>query len=392
MVWVSRLKDKIENSTDGEKDPLFRRSSMKRPDEFVVPWVRQSKSYSDRHLDLAWERKDLHRMMGNENPFTPPEHLADSILEIVRMGNVYPPSGEEIRDAIGSLNGLTMDHVLLGNGSTEVIEIVIRTLVQPGDEVVIPVPTFGMYEARTRMSGGNPVRIPMREDLYWDIGGIMRAIGERTKLVFLCSPNNPTGQVMSTEDLHVILAREVPTVVDEAYYEFHDEKASVVPLVREHPNLIVLRTFSKAFGLSGFRAGYALGDPDVVKHFLQVKIPFNVNLTAMAVVREALKDPKVFRKRWESLRTEREYLYRELSKIRGLRVFPSQANFILMDATDLGISGEEIVQTLLEKDGILARVQSFHPDRKGFFRITVRGREENRLCLEALRRIFHKTP
>ena len=363
---------------------------MTRLDEFVVPWVRQSKSYSDRHLDMAWEHKDLHRMMGNENPFPPPEHLVDSVLEMVRTGNVYPPSGEEIRDAIGRMNGLTMDHVLLGNGSTEIIEIVIRTLVQPGDEVVIPVPTFGMYEARTKMSGGNPVRVPMQEDLYWDIGGILRAIGDRTKLVFLCSPNNPTGQVMAAEDLHEVLARGIPTVVDEAYYEFHDEKASVVPLLREHPNLIVIRTFSKAFGLSGFRAGYALGDPVLVKHFLQVKIPFNVNLTAMAVVREALKDPKAFRVRWEKLRTEREYLCRELSKISGLRVFPSQANFILMDATDLGFSGEEIVQTLLEQDEILARVLSFHPHRKGFFRITVREREENRLCLEALRRIFHK--
>jgi histidinol-phosphate aminotransferase len=363
---------------------------MRRLDEFVVPWVRHSKSYSDRHLDLAWERKHLHRMMGNENPFPPPEHLVDSILEMVRIGNVYPPSGEEIREAIGAMNGLTMDHVLLGNGSTEVIEIVIRTLVQPGDEVVIPVPTFSMYEARTRITGGNPVRVPMQENLYWNIDGILQAIGLRTKLVFLCSPNNPTGQVMATEDLRKILAREVPTVVDEAYYEFHDEKASVVSLLREHPNLIVVRTFSKAFGLSGFRAGYALSDPDLVKYFLQVKIPFNVNLTAMAVVQEALRDPKVFRERWENLRAEREYLCRELSKISGLRVFPSQANFILMDATDMGFSGEDIVQTLLEKDGILARVQSFHPRRKGFFRITVRGREENRLCLEALRRIFHK--
>lgn len=330
-------------------------------------------------------------MMSNENPFPPSDALIGKIVEMARIGNLYPPSGEDIRRRIAELNDFSEDNVFLGNGSTEVIDIVIRTLVAPGDEVVISTPTFGMYEARTRINGGKPVLVPMAEDFYWDVEGILEAIGERTKLIFFCSPNNPTGNVIDEGDLRKVLDQGIPTVVDEAYYEWKTEPRSIASLIKAYSNLIVARTFSKAYGLAGFRVGYGLADRGLVKYFLQVKIPFNINLPAIAAALEALEDPGVLEKKCQSIREERAYLLRELSTIEGLKIFPSEGNFVLVDATDTGFSSDEIVQTLLKEDGIFLRSMSFHKMRKGFFRVTVRTHEENRLCIETLRRFFSRS-
>lgn len=358
---------------------------------FVCPWVRESRSYSDRHLDFAWKESEIRRMMSNENPFPPSDSLIERVVEMARKGNFYPPSGEDIRRKIGELNGLSMDNVFLGNGSTEVIDILIRTLVEPGDDVVIPTPTFGMYEARTRINGGEPVLVPLAEDFYWNIPGILEAIKERTKLIFICSPNNPTGNVIREADLRMILQRRIPTVIDEAYYELESECHSMAFLIKEFSNLIVVRTFSKAYGLAGFRVGYALADRELVKYCLQVKIPFNINLLAIAAILEALDNSTEFERKRQTIRQEREYLSRELSKIEGLRVFPSEGNFVLVNTTDTGVSSEEIVQTLLKEDRIFLRPMSFHGLKEGFLRVTVRAHEENRLLVETLRRFFSVT-
>ena len=329
--------------------------------------------------------------MSNENPYPPSDSIIEKIAEMAKKGNLYPPSGEDIRKRIAERNDLSVDNVFLGNGSTELIDIIIRTLVAPGDEVVIPTPTFGMYEARTRINGGRPVLVPVAEDLYWDVEGILEAIGERTKVVFLCSPNNPTGNVIKEDDLWTILEQGIPTVVDEAYYEWKTEPGSAASFIKTHSNLIVVRTLSKAYGLAGFRVGYGLADRGLVRYFLQVKIPFNINLPAIAAALGALDHSSDFDRKCQSIREERAYLSRELSTIEGLRIFPSEGNFVLVDASDTGFSSEQIVQTLLEEDRIFLRPMSFDKMRKGFFRVTVRTHKENCLCIEILRRFFSRT-
>lgn len=364
---------------------------MSELERFICPWVRESRSYSDGHVDFAWRESEIRRMMSNENPYPPPDSLVERIVEMAKRGNLYPPSGEEIRWKIAELNSLSVDNVFLGNGSTEVIEILIRTVVEPGDEVVISTPTFGMYEARTRINGGKPILVPLGEGFYWDVRGILEAIGNRTKLIFICSPNNPTGNVIGEADLRMILQSGTPTVVDEAYYELASEYRSVAFLIKEFPNLVVVRTFSKAYGLAGFRVGYGLAHKDLVRYCLQVKVPFNINLLAIGAILKALEDSTDFESRWQRIREERAYLSRELGKIEGVKVFPSEGNFVLVDATGTGFSSEEIVQTLLKEDRIFLRPMSFHRLGEGFFRVTVGTHEENRLCIETLRRFFSRT-
>ena len=166
---------------------------MKKPEEFINPWVVTAEPYSDKHMDVAWENPDILRMMSNENLLEPPEAVLDAIIEAARLGNLYPGSGPQLRKKLGEKAGLTLDHVVLGNGSTDVINFVVHTFVGPGDEVLIPVPTFPMYESRTKVAGGIPVQVPFTPDFYWDMDAIMKAVTPKTKLIFICSPNNPTG-------------------------------------------------------------------------------------------------------------------------------------------------------------------------------------------------------
>jgi histidinol-phosphate aminotransferase len=191
---------------------------MKSAEDFIVPWVRNAEPYSDKHMDVAWEHPEIIRMMSNENLIPPSEHVMDAIVEAARLGNLYPGSGPQLRKKLGEAAGLTADHVVLGDGSTDVINFVIHTFVAPGEDVVIPVPTFPMYEARVKVAGGNPISVPLRKDFYWDMEAILNAVTPQTKLIFICSPNNPTGNEIAEEDLLRILALGIPVFFDEAYY------------------------------------------------------------------------------------------------------------------------------------------------------------------------------
>ncbi len=197
--------------------------------DFVVPWVKSAEPYSDKHMDIAWANPEIIRMMSNENLLTPSENVLQAIVEAARLGNLYPGSGPELRKKLGEAAGLTGEHVVLGNGSTDVINFVVHTFVSPGAEVIIPVPTFPMYEARVKVAGGTVVQVPMKPDFTWDIETILKAVTPRTKLIFTCSPNNPTGNQFPLEDLKQILALGIPTFFDEAYYELENEVEDACP-------------------------------------------------------------------------------------------------------------------------------------------------------------------
>ena len=263
---------------------------MKKPEEFINPWVNTAEPYSDKHMDVAWENPDILRMMSNENLLEPPEAVLDAIIEAARFGNLYPGSGPQLRKKLGEKAGLTADHVVLGNGSTDVINFVIHTFVGPGDEVLIPVPTFPMYESRTKVAGGTVVQVPFTPDFYWDMDAIMKAVTPKTKLIFICSPNNPTGNRIADADLKRILSLGIPTFFDEAYYELSNVVETKAGWIKEYPHLVVNRTFSKAYGLAGFRIGYLLCDPKLATYFNRVRFPWNVSLIGIAAALAQLED------------------------------------------------------------------------------------------------------
>ena len=354
---------------------------MRSPEEFIVPWVKNSEPYSDKHMDIAWENPQIIRMMSNENLLAPSENVMEAIVEAARSGNLYPGSGPELRKKLGEAAGLTADHVVLGNGSTDVINFVVHTFVEPGEDVVISVPTFPMYEARVRMAGGNVISVPMQTNFYWDIDEILKAVTPWTKLIFICSPNNPTGNQIKESDLLRILELGIPLFFDEAYYELEDHVVSRSPLIEKYPHLLVNRTFSKAFGLAGFRVGYVLCDPRLASYFNRVRLPWNVSLIAIAGALAGLDDAEDQKKKRNNTIQGREYIFEEINKMPGLRAYPSEGNFVLIDAGILEKDSSEIRAYMAEK-GIFIRPMSGHNMAKGFIRITIGTPDQNKFFIK----------
>ncbi len=357
---------------------------MKPVEEYIVPWVREAESYSDKHLEFAWAHPDVVRMMSNENPLPPPQSVLDAIMEMAQRGNLYPNTGPQLRQKLGEAAGLGADNVMLGNGSTDVLNVLIQTFVAPGEEVVIAVPTFSMYETRARVNGAVPVLAPMTPDFYWDVDGIIKAVTEKTKLIFICTPNNPTGNEMAESDLRRILDLGVPTLIDEAYYELEDDPHTLAHLVKEYPNAIINRTFSKAYGLAGLRVGYALADETVISYMNRMKIPWNVSLIALAAALAAVEDEEDQRRKYQNNQDGRRYLEAEINRIPGLQAFPSEGNFVLIDASSLGKTSVQIKDDLIAR-GVFIRPMSPHHMKEGFVRVTVGTPEQNALFIKTLR-------
>ena len=357
---------------------------MKSFEDYIVPWVRSAEPYSDRHMDIAWENPQVLRMMSNENLIAPPQRVLDAIQEAARLGNLYPGSGPLLRQKLGEANGLSADHVVLGNGSTDVINFVIHTFVGPGDEVIIPVPTFPMYEARTRVTGGVPVQVPMTPDFGWDIDGMLRAVTPRTRLIFVCSPNNPTGNQIPEADLLRLLESGIPLFYDEAYFELEDQVCSRVGLIEKYPHMLVNRTFSKAYGLAGFRVGYALCNPAMASYFNRVRIPWNVSLPAMAAALAELEDREDQEVKRRNTLEGRQYITEQINSLPGLHAYPSEGNFVLIDASALGKSSAEMKDAMTER-GIFIRPMSGHNMPRGFIRITVGTPEQNQLFIQTFK-------
>jgi histidinol-phosphate aminotransferase len=354
---------------------------MKSAEDFIVPWVKSSEPYSDKHMDIAWENPQIIRMMSNENLLAPSEQVLDAIVEAARLGNLYPGSGPELRKKLGEAAGLTADHVILGNGSTDVINFVVHTFIAPGEDAVISVPTFPMYAARVRVAGGNVISVPVKSDFYWDVDAILKAVTSRTKLIFICSPNNPTGNQITEADLLRILELGIPTFFDEAYYELENQVRTRAPLIQKYPHMMVNRTFSKAFGLAGFRVGYLLCDSKLAAYFNRVRIPWNVSLIAFAAALAGLEDVEDQKRKRKNTIQGRDYIYEEINKMPGLRAFPSEGNFVLIDASVLDKESNEIRDIMAER-GIFIRPMSGHNMAKGFIRITVGTPEQNRLFIK----------
>jgi histidinol-phosphate aminotransferase len=354
--------------------------------EFYAPsWVRAAKPYNEDHFAVA-EQNDVLRMMSNESPYTPSPRVINAIVEAATRGNFYPGGAPALKLKLARRDNQAEGSVILGAGSTELIDLVIRTFVGPGEEVLLSVPTFSMYEARTRTVGGIPVLVPMTEDHDHDLSGLIRGVTERTKVIFLCTPNNPTGGRISEADLRRLLRLGLPTVIDEAYHEF-SEGESFTRLLEEFPNAIVLRTFSKAFGLAGIRLGYGLAHPAVVRLLSRVKVPWNIPAITLAAASAALDDAAEFDARMAELRLAREELTDKIQRIDGLVPVPSEGNFVLIDVSATGQGADRIVESML-KDGVLIRSLSVHHAKRSYVRVTVGTREQNARCVSAFERVL----
>lgn len=296
--------------------------------------------------------------------------------------NIYPDSGQtKLRELLAEYAGVGAERIVASGGSNQLIDLLIRLFVGPGDEVINLVPTFDVYRFSTRIHGGNLIEVLRDENFAVNVKAVKAAISKKTKIIFLANPNSPTGSITPPKDIVEIADMGLPLLVDEAYYEFSGE--TIVPMVSQYENLMVLRTFSKWAGLAGLRIGYGIFPAKIADYLLTIKIPYNVNVAALVAVRESLKDIDYLLDRVKAILTERERLFTELQKLKWLKPFPSRTNFVFCSVLD-GKASE--LQQKLQNKGILVRYFD-QPLLKDAIRISVGKPEHTDALIKALQEI-----
>ena len=356
-------------------------------ERFIRPDLVTFGGYSARKSPDALEGKvevpaeDIIKLDANENLYGCSPRVNEALANYPEY-NIYPDDEQtKLRKLLEGYSGVDAKHIVAGSGSNQLIDLVLRLLLNKGDEVINCVPTFGIYRFSTDLCGGTLIEIPRVEKFAIDISAVKAAINEKTKIIFLANPNNPTGTITPQQDIIELLDTGLPVLVDEAYYEFCGE--TVAPLISRYNNLMVLRTFSKWVGLAGLRIGYGFFPPVIADYLLRIKIPYNVNVAALVAVQESLKDIDYIMDKVKAIIAERERLFSELEEIEWLKPFPSQANFILCSV--LKGQAKELRQKLQDK-GILIRYFD-EPILQGFVRFSVGKPEHTDALIKALREI-----
>lgn len=325
--------------------------------------------------------ENIIKLDANENPYGCSPRVKKA-LGSYSYFNVYPDAEQtELRGLLQGYTGVGAEHIVAGNGSDQLIDLILRLFVAPGDEVINCVPTFDMFRFSTALCSGKLVEVARDEKYRVDVSTIKKAITKKTKIILLANPNNPTGTFIPKQDILELVDTGVPVLADEAYIEFSGE--TVTPLVPEYKNLLVLRTFSKWAGLAGLRVGYGIFPPKIAGYLLTIKNPYNVNVAALIAVRESLKDIDYLREKVRVIVAERERLFGELSKLGWLELLPSKANFIFCHVRN-GKASE--IQQELQKRGILIRYFDL-PRLRNSLRIGVGKPEHTDALLKALREI-----
>jgi histidinol-phosphate aminotransferase len=327
------------------------------------------------------------KLASNENLLGPSPRAIVAIRRELPNIYLYPEGPCTIlRKALAKKFAISEGMVVISNGADNLILMIASAFVNEGDEVVMADPTFSVYANVTQIMGGRSIKVKLK-DFTHDLDTMLKKVNRKTKLVFICNPNNPTGTTVSLESFNTFLSRlpeRVIVVLDEAYGDFVEDAfyPNGLDYIRERKQVIVLRTFSKVYGLAGLRIGFALGREDVVDCLYQVREPFPVHRLAQVAAVAALKDEDHAIKSIRLVCKGKRYLYRELEGM-GLSYVPSQANFIFID---FGKDSEEVFQAFL-KEGVIIRPGKIW-GYSTFARVTVGRMEDNRRFIKALKKIF----
>lgn len=355
-------------------------------EKLVNPVISKIPPYvAGRTVEQAQEENGNIPMMklgSNENQFGPSPKAAEAMAAEAKEASIYPdPMGIQLKQKLAEYHGVAADNIIVGNGSSTLLDIIGSVFINPGDEVVFCAPTFMLYHGITTANEGIPVMLPLTEELRYDLKAMEAAITDKTKLVMICNPNNPTSTHVDGDELEAFIRRlpeHVVCIIDEAYIEFADDPTcrSMIPMIHDH-NVIVLRTFSKIWGLAGARVGFAAAGPEII-HYLSARImTFNVNRMVIAGAIASLEDEEYLKMSYEGNRQGRDYLTRELAAM-GMDVCPSQSNFLYVDCKrDAAAVARE-----MEKRGIIIRGNF---DR---LRITIGRMEQNEAVVAALKDII----
>ncbi|GAB4253425.1 MAG: histidinol-phosphate transaminase [Thermoleophilia bacterium] len=329
------------------------------------------------------------KLASNECPEGPFPEVVAALREALAGLNRYPDGAcGELRSLLAERVGLAENQLVFGNGSCELLMLIGAAVLGPGEHMVFAEPSFVVYRDIALVQEARFDAVPLREHVH-DLEAMLAAVTPETRLVIVCNPNNPTGTFLGGEELRSFI-RAVPAdtvvVLDEAYVEYvtAPDRVDTVPWLAEHENLIILRTFSKIYGLAGMRVGYGMAHPKMIEVLDKVRQPFNVTTLAQVAAATALRHPERVAERREHAVRERRRIAAALDGL-GIRHVPSEANFILFEIEGLAVPGKEVPQALLER-GVMTR-SGYAMGCPGWIRVTVGSTEENDLFLRVLEEI-----
>ncbi|HPN37894.1 MAG TPA: histidinol-phosphate transaminase [Melioribacteraceae bacterium] len=316
----------------------------------------------------------------NENPF-------GSVVENdVRELNRYPdPNQTKLREKLSELIGINQNNLFFGVGSDEIIDLLIKIFCKPNiDNVIICEPTYGMYNVCCNINDIEIRTALLTNEFDIDVNAIMQLKDVNTKLLFLCSPNNPTGNLLNYSKIEELAkSTDIIIIIDEAYIDFADKKNSV-ELIKKYNNVILLRTFSKAWGLAGVRCGYCIADKIIIELLFKIKAPYSINKLTENIILNALVNVANYNKLVSLIKKEREFLIKEMSNINQIKkIYKTEANFILFKVNN----PKEVYKKLAERD-IIIRDRSSQINLEGCLRISVGTREQNQLFIKNLKEVL----
>lgn len=352
-----------------------------------VPGKSQDEIASEFNLN----KDEIIKLGSNENPFGPSPKAIEAIQKECRNINRYPESVlNELQQELADYSGVKQSQVIIGgDGADEIIDVLAKTFINEGDEFIVPLPSYMYYEYLLQQYGARPVYAKWNlDENKLDIDSILNSISDKTKMIFLCTPNNPTGTLIDKEDIKNIASQnpDVLIVVDEAYFEYAE--VTNKDLINEFDNIFIIRTMSKVMGLAGMRAGYGLACNKIIEYMHRIKPVFSLTRLSYVATLNTLRDKDYIKTSIENGIKSREYLYNELSKIDSLNVFPSKSNFMLIGIKDTGFTASEFAFELMKKGVIVRDCTSFKGLDEYWIRISICTLEEDKKFIDIVKEVL----
>jgi histidinol-phosphate aminotransferase len=357
-----------------------------KPNIVHLPVYQPGKPVDDVKRELGLT--EVIKLASNENPFGSSPKVKEAIALEVENISIYPDGAAvELTAALSSYHGVNTDQIIFGAGSDEIILMIARAFLVPGDETIMADQTFPQYKHNAQVENAVIIEVPLKEGTH-DLFAMQQRITDKTKVIWVCNPNNPTGTINTMDEVEWFLSKvpaHVLVVLDEAYCEYIDNPSypDGLMLLNKYPNVILLRTFSKIYGLASLRIGYGIGHPDVIRSINQVREPFNTSRFAQAAALAALQDEEFVSHCREANKVGLAYFNSSFAEL-GLEAFPAYGNFIMVDVKR---SAQEVFDALLRKGIIVRAGHKLYPTH---IRITVGSQEQNEKVIAALTAVLQE--
>lgn len=341
--------------------------------------------------DFGLKKEDIIKLGSNENPWGPSPKAMKAIEDEIASINRYPESQlHELVSEIADYAGVKDSQVIIGgDGADEIIDVLAKTFIDNGDEFIVPLPSYMYYEYLLKQYGAKPVYAKWDLDANkLDVESIYAAVTPKTKMMFLCSPNNPTGTLIDKEVLRDIASKnpDILIIIDEAYFEYSE--VTNRDLIDEFDNIFIIRTMSKVLGLAGMRIGYGLACEEIIEYMHRIKPVFSLTRLSFVAALNTFRDKEYIEESIKKGIESRQYLYDEVSKIDGLYVFPSKSNFMLINVKESGFTASELALELMKKGIIVRDCTSFKGLDEYWIRISICTLEEDAKFIEILKEVL----